>query len=151
MRDVIMDTHNIREIEDNDLDQIVALWEAAGVARSWNDPLHDIRFCRASPSSTLLVLVDGARVKGTAMVGEDGHRGWVYYVAIDPVEQGQGLGRMIMTAAENWLEARGIWKLNLLVRGGNSKVQAFYDSIGYKDTETRCYQKALNPSDPAQA
>lgn len=140
-----MDCTNIREFTDDDLDQVVALWTSTGVARSWNDPVHDIRFCQKSSSSTLLVLADESVVKGTAMVGEDGHRGWVYYVAVEPAEQGKGLGSLIMNAAETWLKSRGIWKVNLLVRSDNSPVQAFYENTGYRDTETRCYQKVLVP------
>lgn len=140
-----MDCANIREFTDDDLDQVVALWTSTGVARPWNDPVHDIRFCQKSLSSALLVLADESVVKGTAMVGEDGHRGWVYYVAVEPAEQGKGLGSLIMDAAETWLKSRGIWKVNLLVRSENSPVQAFYENTGYRDTETRCYQKVLVP------
>lgn len=140
-----MGAYCIREFEDDDLDQIVALWTRTGVARPWNDVVHDIRFCQKSASSTLMVLCDGNRVKGTAMVGEDGHRGWVYYVAVEPAEQGQGLGSRVMQAAEGWLEARGIWKVNLLVRAGNRSAETFYEKTGYADTGTRCLQKTLAP------
>lgn len=138
-----MSTCQIREFEDDDMDQIVALWKKAGVTRPWNDAVRDIRFCQESASSTLLVLCDGNCIKGTAMVGEDGHRGWVYYVAVEPAEQSQGLGSQLMEAAEVWLEARGIWKVNLLVRAGNKSAETFYEKTGYADTGTRCFQKTL--------
>ncbi len=77
------------------------------------------------------------------MVGEDGHRGWVYYVAVEPAVQGQGIGRRIMDAAENWLKARGIRKVNLLIRSDNVPVRDFYERIGYADTRTCCLQKVL--------
>ena len=64
----------------------------------------------------MLVGRAGAAIVATAMVGHDGHRGWVYYVAVDPDSQGKGLGRAIMKAAEDWLRAAGIAKLQLLVR-----------------------------------
>ncbi len=58
------------------------------------------------------------------LVGHDGHRGWVYYVASDPIRSFKGFfGRAMMAAAEDWLRARGIEKIQLMVRPDNSKVQ----------------------------
>jgi ribosomal protein S18 acetylase RimI-like enzyme len=70
------------------------------------------------------------------MVGHDGHRGWVYYVAADPRLQRQGLGRAIMAAAEQWLQKGGVPKAMLLIRPENKNVARFYKSLGYK-TEPR--------------
>lgn len=134
-----------REIGDEDTDQVVALWNAAGVARPWNDAARDIAFARRDPHSTILIALSAGQVVATAMVGEDGHRGWVYYVAVDPSRQGQGLGRVVMVAAESWLRQRGIWKLNLLVRSDNAKVKQFYEHLGYADTSATCFQKIIAP------
>ena len=65
------------------------------------------------------------------MVGHDGHRGWVYYVAVDPSARGRDLGRQIMRAAERWLRQRGAVKVQLMVRAGNTEALAFYDRVGY--------------------
>ena len=70
------------------------------------------------------------------MVGHDGHRGWVYYVATDPDAAAKGYGRAIMNAAEDWLRAAGIEKLQLLVRLENTKCRSFYQSIGYGEQQT---------------
>ena len=77
------------------------------------------------------------------MVGEDGHRGWVSYVAIDPRLQRGGLGRIMMEAAERWLIERGVWKVQLLVRADNADATAFYEKLGYRDTRSVCMQKSL--------
>ncbi len=137
------DTVGIREIEDRDVDQVIALWHSAGVARSWNPPERDIAFARRDAHSTILVIEENERIIASAMVGEDGHRGWVYYVAVDPDQQKGGLGRRMMQAAEQWLEARGCWKVQLLIRGDNKGVKDFYERIGYADTKTVCMQKVL--------
>jgi ribosomal protein S18 acetylase RimI-like enzyme len=113
------------------------------VTRPWNEPIRDIEFCRSSEHSTILVGCEGDRVEATVQVGEDGHRGWVYYVAVAPEHQGAGFGRAAMQAAEEWLRARGIWKLNLLVRSDNLKVIEFYKRLGYRDTSVVCLQKEL--------
>lgn len=126
------DTITMRPIEDGDVDAVIALWHRAGLTRPWNDPARDIAFARAQLNSDVLVgVVDGAPV-ATVMVGHDGHRGIVYYVAVDPKHRRKGLGRAVMRAAEAWLVARGVWKLNLVVRPENDGVRAFYESLGYE-------------------
>ena len=135
-----------RDIEDADIAAVIALWHAAGVARPWNDPATDIAFARRHPHSTVRVAVQGDAIAGTAMVGEDGHRGWVYYVAVAPGMQRHGLGRALMDDAERWLAARGVWKLQLLVRGDNLAAVGFYEALGYADTRTVCLQKVIAPT-----
>jgi ribosomal protein S18 acetylase RimI-like enzyme len=136
----------IRTMTDDDTEQVVALWHASGVARPWNDPLRDISFARRGTHSTILVAERAGRVVATAMLGDDGHRGWVHYVAADPAQQGSGLGRAIMEAAENWLAARGVWKVQLLVREDNAPVRKFYEHLGYRDTRAICLQKIIERS-----
>lgn len=133
----------IRPIADDDIAQVVSLWHAAGVARPWNDPGRDIDFARRNGHSTVLVGSQDDQIVASAMVGEDGHRGWVYYVAIDPGLQRGGLGRIMMDAAERWLIERGVWKVQLLVRADNADATAFYEKLGYRDTRSVCMQKSL--------
>lgn len=133
----------IRDIADGDIDQVIALWQMAGVARPWNDPAKDIAFARREEHSTVLIGENSGRIIASAMVGEDGHRGWVYYVATLPDLQRSGAGRQMMGAAEAWLIARGIWKVQLLVRGDNQQAGRFYERLGYQDTKTVCFQKVL--------
>ncbi|KQP05711.1 GNAT family acetyltransferase [Methylobacterium sp. Leaf93] len=133
----------IREFQDGDADAVVTLWHAAGISRPWNDPARDIAFARRDPHSTILLIERDAAVAATAMVGEDGHRGWVYYVAVDPRLRDLGLGRAIMEAAERWLVARGVWKVQLLVREENRATRHFYEHLGYRDTRTICLQKVI--------
>jgi ribosomal protein S18 acetylase RimI-like enzyme len=134
---------DIRDITDADILQVIALWNAAGVSRPWNDPVRDIAFARRGAHSTVLVGLEGSQIVATAMVGEDGHRGWMYYVAVAPERQRGGLGRMMMQAAEDWLKQRGVWKVQLLVRGGNAQAAKFYEQLGYHDALSVCLQKVL--------
>ena len=134
----------IADIADADVSDVVALWQHCGLTRPWNDPASDIALARRSPNSTVLVgRTDGAIV-ATAMVGHDGHRGWVYYVAVDPDRQKKGFGRAVMDAAEAWLRAAGVPKLQLLVRRENAKAGAFYQSIGYEEADTVTYAKWID-------
>jgi ribosomal protein S18 acetylase RimI-like enzyme len=133
----------IRDIADSDIPAVIALWQAAGLVRPWNDPEKDIAFARRDGHSTVLVGESAGRIVATAMAGEDGHRGWLYYVAADPVLHGSGAGRRIVEAAEGWLAGRGVWKVQLLVRAENTLVHGFYEHLGYRDVKTTCFQKVI--------
>jgi len=90
---------------------------------------------------------DGVPV-ASVLVGHDGHRGWVYYVSVDPDRRHKGFGRAIMAVAEDWLRARGIEKLQLMVRGDNAQVHAFYQSLGYYDQKRVVFAKWLDGRAP---
>ena len=110
---------------DQDIPAIIGLWNDCGLTRPWNDPAQDIAFAREKSESDVLVGWLDDKIVASVMVGHDGHRGVVYYVAVSPHIHGKGLGRQMMSAAENWLTDRGVWKMNLLIREGNEKVQSF--------------------------
>ena len=134
----------VTPITDADVEPVIALWQRCGLTRPWNDPAGDIAFVRRGANATILVgRVDNAIV-ATAMVGHDGHRGWVYYVAVDPDQQRQDFGRAIMAAAEDWLRAQGVEKIMLMVRPDNTPVQAFYHRLGYDVQERVIYAKWLD-------
>jgi ribosomal protein S18 acetylase RimI-like enzyme len=78
------------------------------------------------------------------MVGHDGHRGWVYYLAVRPDERLRGLGRQLMQASERWLHQRGVPKVQLMVRTSNSAVVAFYRSLDYEVGEVVVLGKFLS-------
>lgn len=114
-----------------DIPDLVTLWTLCGLTRPWNDPAADARLALATEGATLLgARCDGALV-GSVMTGFDGHRGWVYYLAVAPDQRGQGTGIALMAAAERWLRERGSPKIQLMVRGDNISALGFYERIGY--------------------
>ena len=138
----------VTSIEDRDVAEVIRLWRRAGLVREWNDPTNDIELARKERNATILLgRHDGALV-ASVLVGHDGHRGWVYYVSVDPDHRLKDYGRQIMTAAEDWLRTRGIMKLQLMVRGDNARVHAFYESIGYYDQKRITFAKWLDGRDP---
>jgi ribosomal protein S18 acetylase RimI-like enzyme len=141
-------TLSFAPIEDADVAAVIDLWQRCGLTRPWNDPAADIALARRGPNSTVLIGRDGGAIVATAMVGHEGHRGWVYYVAVDPDCRAKGHGRAIMNAAEDWLRQAGIAKLQLMVRPDNAKVQAFYESLGYDEQERVIYAKWLDGREP---
>jgi ribosomal protein S18 acetylase RimI-like enzyme len=115
----------------DDREAVVALWKEADLTRDWNNPLRDFDLAIGGPLSTILLARDGEELIGTAMVGFDGHRGWVYYLATKSDRRGMGVGRGLMKQAEEWLRDRGAPKIQLMVREDNRAACSFYEAIGY--------------------
>jgi hypothetical protein len=121
----------IRAYRDSDESAVVALWQACGLIRPWNPPSADIALLRGSGHGEILVATQQDGVIGSVMVGHDGHRGWIYYLAVAPSYRRRGLGGRLMRVAEAWLRERGIRKVELMIRDTNTAVTAFYARLGY--------------------
>jgi ribosomal protein S18 acetylase RimI-like enzyme len=121
----------IRVFRPRDEAAVVALWQECGLTRPWNDPRADIARKLTEQPELFLVGTAGAKLIATAMVGFDGHRGWVYYLAVSPGHRKQSCGRALMAEAERLLMERGCPKINLLVRSANAGVIEFYRKLGY--------------------
>lgn len=121
----------LREAIPDDCEAVVALWEAAGLTRPWNDPRADFDLALATTTSAVLLAERADMICGSVMVGFDGHRGWVYYLAAAPDRQREGIGRTLMLAAEDWLRTAGSPKIQLMVRGDNEEARGFYAALGY--------------------
>ncbi len=135
----------IRAYADGDEDAVVELWAEAGVAVPWNDPRKDIARKLADGADELLVAVEGERVMGTAMAGYDGHRGWIYYLAVRADRRNQGIGRRLVAACEVILAGRGCPKVNLMVRADNPEAVGFYARVGYEASDVVTLGKRLEP------
>lgn len=123
---------SIRSAAAEDELDVIALWRSCGLVASYNDPAADFRFARGGRSSDVLIGENSGHIMATVMVGHDGHRGWLYYVASAPAARGSGYGRMIVQAAEDWLRQRGVLKVQLLVRETNTAVIGFYETLNYE-------------------
>jgi ribosomal protein S18 acetylase RimI-like enzyme len=121
----------IRPFRPADEDSVVALWHACGLTRPWNDPHRDIQRKLSQQPELFLVATEDDALLGSAMVGFDGHRGWVYYLAVSPQHRRLSIGRALMQEAEQLLLERGCPKINLLIRSSNAEVIAFYRKLGY--------------------
>ncbi len=123
----------IRTAGPADEPHVVALWRACDLVVSYNDPGADFRFALAGACSDVLVAENASGgISGSVMVGHDGHRGWLYYVATASDARGTGLGRRMVQAAEDWLRQRGVVKVQLLVRETNAEVVSFYEHLGFE-------------------
>jgi ribosomal protein S18 acetylase RimI-like enzyme len=136
----------IRRAAPEDEPGVVELWRHCDLVASYNDPAADFRFARAGACSDVLVGEDETgRISGSVMVGHDGHRGWLYYVASTPRSRGAGIGRQMVRAAEEWLRQRGVVKVQLLVRETNTKAVSFYERLGFEVAPRVVMGKWLGP------
>jgi len=132
----------IRAFRPADEPAVIALWDACDLLRPWNDPRKDIRRkLRVQPELFLVGCLEdgpgdegghGDQIVATAMAGYDGHRGWIYYLAVAPELRRGGLGRAMLDEVERRLRRLGCPKINLQVRGGNEEVIGFYERVGYR-------------------
>ena len=122
----------IRPYKRTDEQEVIELWRTVFPnAPAHNDPGDDIRSkLKIQPELFYVATTDGHLV-GTAMSGFDGHRGWVYYVAVHPDYRRRGIGSALMKKVETSLVDIGCPKLNLQIRVDNAEVQSFYESLGY--------------------
>ncbi len=134
----------VAEARPDDAEAVIALWQACGLTRTWNDPRRDFRLAVEGPSSAVLLLRDEAALAAGVMVGFDGHRGWVYYLAVAPERRRQGLGRRMMAEAESWLRARGAPKIQLMVRDDNEAALGFYKALGLERQKVATFGRFLD-------
>ena len=133
----------IREYRESDEESVVRLWDECGLVVPWNDPHRDIRRKLRLQRELFLVGCLEGKVVATAMVGYEGHRGWINYLAVSPERRGRGLGREMMAEAEKRLTAIGCPKVNLQVRSGNLEAIGFYQKIGYVRDDVVSFGKRL--------
>jgi len=135
---------DIRPYQRKDEDEVIELWRAVFPnAPTHNDPASDIQSKLQTQPELFFVAVDDGSLVGTSMSGFDGHRGWVYYVAVHPNYRRRGIGSVLMKKVEAALIEIGCPKLNLQIRPANAQVQSFYESLGYTVEERISMGKRL--------
>jgi ribosomal protein S18 acetylase RimI-like enzyme len=134
----------IRPYMESDEAAVAELWrEVFPGAPAWNVPAADIERKLTVQRELFLVATIDLEVVGTAMAGYDGHRGWVYYVAVRPRYRRQGIGTALMERVEAGLARLGCPKVNLQVRASNEGVVSFYKKLGYQVEERISMGKRL--------
>jgi ribosomal protein S18 acetylase RimI-like enzyme len=141
----------IRAYRDEDFGAVVALWRACGLDHPPNDPAVDIPLMRDSANCDLFLAEEEDRLLGTVMVGHDGHRAWMYRLAVAPDRRHQSIGRALVHHAEGWAAMRGLRKIQLLIRETNGAVQGFYAKLGYEVAPRTVMSRWLEPADREKA
>jgi ribosomal protein S18 acetylase RimI-like enzyme len=137
----------IRHYDDEDHDAVVALWNTLDPGGSgYNDPAVAVARKAAIGDGLFFVAETGGTVIGTVLGGYDGHRGWIYGLAVDPAYQRNGIGSALVHQIERLLRMRGCPKINLQVRAGNEAVIAFYERLGFAVEDRISMGKETGPA-----
>jgi ribosomal protein S18 acetylase RimI-like enzyme len=138
---------NIRPFQNSDESAVIDLWQKCNLVRSVNNPKKDIqRKLAVNPDLFLVGLIDDKLI-ATVIVGYEGHRGWINYLAVHPEYRRQGYARQIMGEAEKLLRGLDCPKINLQVRTSNGEVMEFYRRIGYSIDDVVSLGKRLEHDD----
>jgi len=138
----------IRVFDERDTQAVLALWseafpEYATPGKPQRDPRLSIRNKLAMQPELFFVGLLNERLIGTAMTGYDGHRGWLYSLAVAEDQRGNGYGRALVEHAERVLASIGCPKLNLQIMANKPETQAFYAKLGYQMDEVVSFGKRL--------
>ena len=133
----------IRDFMPPDTASVIALWEACGLTRPWNDPQKDISRKMTDNNGCFWVAEVSGVVVASIMIGYDGHRGSINYLAIAPEHQRSGLGAKLMHRAEAYLIERKCPQVSFCVRKNNEAVLAFYRQLGYEIDDIHFLGKRL--------
>jgi len=135
----------VRSYSAADQQAVIDLWDRCDLLRPWNNPVKDIARKLRANSDWFLVAVIRNKVVGSIMIGYEGHRGWINYLAVDPSLRRQGVGRRLMEHAEEILRKAGCPKINLQIRSANKQAADFYAVLGYLRDDVICFGKRLDP------
>ena len=139
----VIDVYN----QDDEADMI-GLWQECGLVVPWNNPLSDIaRKMADSPELFFSGKINGHLV-ASCMAGYDGHRGWIYFLAVAKSRQRNGLAAKLVAHVEAKLIDLGCPKLELMVRDTNREVIDFYEAIGFRLDPVRVLSKRLSDDAP---
>ena len=125
----------IRSYQAADQPAVIDLWQRCGLMVPQNNPRKDIEMKSRVQAELFFVGAIDDRIVATVMAGYDGHRGWIYYMAVDPEYRRQGIGSRMMQKAESELRERGCPKINLQVRNSNRAVISFYEHLGFSNDD----------------
>lgn len=126
-----MENFKIRTFRADDATDIIDLWRECGLIVPWNNPQTDIERKYADSAQMFFVGELKNELVASCMAGYDGHRGWIYFLAVKTSQRRKGLASILVKHVEAELVKLGCPKVELMVRKTNSKVIAFYKSIGF--------------------
>ncbi len=128
-----------------DCNAVIALWNKAGLLKPYHLPEEEFRSAVTGLTSAIFIAKENNAIIGTVLAGFEGHRGWIYRLAVDPDYRERGIGAQLMTHAERWIKTEfNPPHMMLLVREENSGVMDFYKKRGYAASKTTLLWKDLS-------
>src|SRR4051794_29941706 len=135
---------DIRPFLEADAPAVLALWhDVFAYTSPHNQPEASLRRKLAEQPELLFVALADGELVGTVMGGYDGHRGWIYSLAVRPDVRGRGIGTALMRHVEQAFAGRGCPKINLQIMPSNAQAVAFYRGLGFVVEERVSMGKVL--------
>jgi ribosomal protein S18 acetylase RimI-like enzyme len=129
--------------------EVIALWDGVfDYEAAHNQPALVIDKKTANADQLFFVALSAGRVVGTVMAGYDGHRGWIYSVAVSPAHRRRGVGSQLVRFTEKALTTKGCVKVNLQIMERNESVVGFYASLGFSVEKRVSMGKRLTENIP---
>ena len=138
----------IRTFQPEDESEVIKLWQQCGLIVPWNNPQTDIERKLSTSPELFYVGVLESELIASCMAGYDGHRGWIYFLAVKISYQRSGFAAKLVGHAEIDLIKLGCPKVELMVRNTNDNVISFYKSVGYDTDPVMVLSKRLVEDEP---
>ena len=121
----------IRQFCESDRSDLIKLWHAVFP----DDPSHnepsEVIEAKLAIDNLIFIAEHEGLIIGACMAGYDGHRGWLYAVAVCNEQRRSGVGSALVQHAIQALKVMGCIKVNLQIRATNTEVTTFYKSLGF--------------------
>jgi ribosomal protein S18 acetylase RimI-like enzyme len=131
--------YRIRLAEPADTDALVRLINAAFIVEKVvieGERINSDKVRALFETGEFLLLHDATRFLGCVYVEVKGKRGYVGLLGVEPGRQRSGLGRRLMTAAEDYFRKAGCEAVDLRILSARTELPAFYERLAYVATGT---------------
>jgi ribosomal protein S18 acetylase RimI-like enzyme len=143
-----MNNFTVRKFRPADESEVINLWRQCGLIVPWNNPETDIQRKLSTTPDLFFVGVLDDELIASCMAGYDGHRGWIYFLAVKDSFQRKGFASRLIDHTESELIKLGCPKVELMVRKTNKNVISFYQSVGYDSDPVTVLSKRLIKDEP---
>lgn len=134
----------IRDLRAEDYDELVRLWDAAELPfhPEGRDSRENVERELGSGQADFFVMEVGGKMVGAALCTNDGRKGWINRLAVDPKHRRTGIASMLVEEAERRFDARGLGISACLVHNDNPSSIALFEDLGYTlDSRVLYYSK----------
>ena len=143
-----MQNFSIRMYLPDDKVRVITLWQECGLIVPWNNPETDVERKHSDSPELFFVGEMNGELIASCMGGYDGHRGWIYFLAVKQSHRNRGVASKMVEHVESALVDMGCPKVELMVRNSNEGVIAFYNKNNYKSEAVVVLSKRLIDDDP---
>lgn len=138
-----MSVWRLRDIHDDDLDQVIRLWDQ-GRQSGVNHPVFPVSevIAAARGGQPAVVAVAGPELVGLAVARADGERAWIMLVALSEAWRNQGLGSVLIAEVERRLRQTGVRRISAVLAPGATGASALENS-GYRQVNGLIYYEKV--------